>query len=170
MNKKLSTYILLAIFIGIWAFVGFSIYGYFSKDESNTLPINTSEATSFQTDTFSLLANYTDPFTSKSYNNVAINKPVISTNIKATNPARKTPDVSLKTSVIVTPKINVPVYFKGVIDNIHTKNKVAIIRVNNSDVLLKIGEQYQDITLKSISSESILIQRKGEKVEKIVLQ
>lgn len=170
MNKKLSTYILLAVFIGIWAFVGFSIYGFFSKAESNTLSINTSETTSFQTDTFSLLANYSDPFSSKSIHHVSINKPVEYKSIKPANPIRKTPETNPKTPVIITPKANVPVYFKGVIDNIHAKNKVAILRINNSDILLKIGEQYQDITLKSISAESILIQRKGEKVEKIILQ
>ena len=168
MNKKITTYILLGAFIAIWIIVGFSIYKYLHKKESINNFSNSNFKENNAIDTFSLLLNYSDPFTGKiNFAANEIKEKAIQLPTKISPPKEQI--VKPKDIVQSKPIVQASnVQFEGIIDNTTAKKKIALVKINKVEYLLKEGETQEDIKIISISNDFIMISRNGAKSEKIL--
>lgn len=152
MNKKSTVYILIAAVLLIWSFIAYKIYNVVSEpelSESNKYKINAAKANN-QSDTFTLLLNYSDPFTKRNYvpteqsytnsytgNRISfnINKPIAS-NIDATS------------NTLLSVK-----YF-GLIKT--EQKKTGMITINGKSIIVREGQKLDSIKIISLSKKEIL--------------
>jgi len=131
----------------VWSFVFYQLFSYFfstpnyAKIEQQT-PINIDE---IKRDTFSIVANYRDPFLGKKRNskqhfNKALNtrprKSGVPKNIKAEKPWP-----------IIT--------YNGMIKNNNSDRRVGIVKINGKEYLVKEGDEINDVKFSKISKEEI---------------
>ena len=148
-NKKLL-YILVPLTILIWGAVVFTIISHTRPD--NAPDMNYGVELRNEVDTagnkYTLLANYRDPFRyGSSQKPAAVKKPVQqkSQTVRNQNPVRVNwPDIE----------------YKGSITN--NNDKVALIRINNRNFLLKEGEARDNIMLVRMYPDSVNLEYSGE--------
>ncbi|WP_350290173.1 hypothetical protein [uncultured Croceitalea sp.] len=151
MAKNTKTYLLLGVVLLIWGAVGYRIYSGLSPDVPAEQEV---KATSFKPkamvkkDTFSILADYRDPFFG-TYSKKK--KKVKSTTLKK----------------VVAPQIAIS-YTGSVIDN-NQKNSIFFVTIEGQQVLMKARQTIQDVTLVSGTKMAIRVRHKG-KLRTIKLQ
>lgn len=145
-NKKL-TYGLLVLVAGIW---GSIIYRFVDWEDEDTHIVQEplvlpEQETAEIKDTAELWLNYRDPFLDKPY------RPL------KTKIARKTPPVKSKQQKDTAPAQWPAVEYGGVISNKATSNKMALIKINGREHLLKEGQSSDGIEVSRIYGDSIAL-------------
>ncbi len=148
-QKKKIIYILLPIVILVWGFVFYQLYGYFfskpdyTKTEEKTI-INIDE---IKKDTFSIVADYRDPFLSNNMVQTGINLVVNKTN----GSSKTKKNTSL--TVLKWPLIQ----FKGMIKNNNSEKRVAIVIVDGKEQIVKEGTTLNELKVIKIEKETITV-------------
>ncbi|KAB5492149.1 hypothetical protein [Flagellimonas hadalis] len=144
MSKNTKTYILLGLVLVIWGIIGYKLISAFSPDPE---PVTFMETTNFksknraQKDTFSLLANYRDPFLG-TWN---------------TSRPKKKQGAPVKKESIEFPNI----IYTGLVSGAHTKDHIYFVTIGGSQYLMKRGTQQNGVTLVSGTSKNIRVAYKG---------
>ena len=154
-NNKLKPVLIVAV-IFIWGGIIFRVVGMFSSSGDNTLLFdnNLSEQNhyKFKTDSFSIAANYSDPFLSKRYRR--------NTSASAQTPVKKkkqSPKIEKKQEIKKCAWPNL--VFGGLIHNNENENKTALLQLNGKKLLVKNGDIINDITIVSVTSDSVLLKK-----------
>lgn len=156
MKNKSLTYVLLIVVAIVWYNVFFRVVSNFSGDDSGIVPTSNIPQTigSIDRDTFSLNANYRDPFGSTT---LAISLPVDPQFNPNPYPVAKPIPQKVKD---FWPKIE----YKGMLRKTSSDNPLAIIFIDDIQLFLRKGEQVFDgITLKTVHRDSVVILYKKEK-------
>lgn len=153
MKNKKATYILLSIVAAIWGIIVYKIFSTVGSKESiqqenisysSMLPVKTA------IDTFSIIANYRDPFLGKMTLSPSENdKPKTSVK-KIEKPAPE----PLKWPSIV---------YRGMIKNQKTGKQLYLLTIDKQDNMMKPGEMISDIELKRVYRDSVEVVFKKEK-------
>jgi type II secretory pathway component PulC len=151
MKSKKSLYILLAAVVIIWGLIIYRIItnvSFSAKQPqiySNTHQVETKQLV---LDSFSIVANYRDPFLDKR-RKLKTTKPVV----KKTAIKKKIVEKPVKN--IIKPNYNIR--YKGLIAKQSNNKSLAILSINGKEVLLRYKENYKDLTLLKILKDSVLI-------------
>lgn len=151
-SNKAVTYLLIAAVVAIWGgsiYQGYKYWGPANTDNSVVDNIVKTETSNAQLDTFSLIANYRDPFVIK----------YVSVNIAA--------DINLEEEnakkVVVKPIVTWPaIKYGGTVKNKVSEKKVALVNVNEKNYLLAIGDTAQEIRVMAIYTDSLMLFYKSE--------
>lgn len=142
-NKK-AIYVLLPLVIAIWGMISYRIYSAVNSSSESR------EEVFFQAgftppkalvDTFSLIANYRDPFLGKTIVETESEKPK-SPVIKKEKP---------KPEAIVWPAI----VYKGMIKNQKSNKQLCLVSIAGQDNMMKEGDVATEVELKKITKDSI---------------
>lgn len=147
-QKKKNIYILLPIVILVWGFVFYQLYGYFFSTPSYA---NTEEKTiinidEIKKDTFSIVANYRDPFLSQKRAQTVNHRVAVKTNGSKTK-KNSTP------TVLKWPSIQ----YKGMIKNNNSERRVAIVTVDGKERIVKEGTTLNELKVVKIEKETITV-------------
>lgn len=152
-QKKKTIYILMPIVILVWGFVFYQLYGYFfstpsyAYTEEKTI-INIDE---IKKDTFSIVANYRDPFLSQKKIQT-VSHPVVSKTNRSTTKKNSAPTV-LKWPLI---------QYKGMIKNNNSEKRVAIINIDGKERIVKEGTTLNELKVVKIEKETITVSFQDE--------
>lgn len=155
MKNKGLIYAMLIAVAAIWYNVFFRVVSNLSGDESAIVAPNETRASfaSIDRDTFSLTANYRDPFggTTTVVNNIP---PVDA-------PKNNTPPQVVKQK----PKISWPIIeYKGLVRKTSSPNPLAIIYIDGIQLHMRKGESVFDgIVLKNVGRDSVVVTYMKEK-------
>jgi hypothetical protein len=152
-NKKLKTYIMLALAVIIWGYAGFSFFRTFSdkknQDISTDYHISADNGNSGLADTFILLGNYQDPFLGRSL--------VRSTGSLQT-PVRTKPVLlkkeEIKPAVITDFSF---ISFIGMVTNPGNGKRVALVDLKGRQYMVSEGEQIEQVTFMKCFPDSIKV-------------
>jgi len=151
MQKKVKTYILLAIVLGVWGIIGYQVYAKLNPTEE---PITTSNAiVSFKPkqdiikDTFSISKDHYDPFLNKPY--------------QKNREASATRNTTKTKGTVVFPKV----IYKGAISKQKSTSNIYILEINGIQQLFKVRKQIDGITLLKGTKKSVVISFKGQRKE-----
>ena len=152
MKNRKMLYILVPAVVLIWGAVAYSIFNHMHSSDSTFEPQNSSvlfKTTDTDTIKYQLLANYRDPFNTGIRNTAAEN---ISDQERMLNSQRINQQ-------IIWPKIE----YLGLIS--HNKKWVALLKVNNSNLLMQEGDEKMDIKILKMYNDSVLLKfQKNSKV------
>lgn len=146
-NKKLL-YILVPAVLGIWGAIGFSIFSHMRKPVSADYfdhNINEKSVTDSVGETYQLLANYRDPFKTGRYSNLSDGQ-----KSKPQKPNLNNNRMNPYQNRIIWPDIK----FLGMISN--NKKWVALVRVNNSNLLMSEGDEKMKVRLIKLYTDSVI--------------
>jgi hypothetical protein len=154
MKNKKHTYILLALVLFIWGAVMYQFFSFSNANEENLIvskEFNLKPIEIKTRDTFSINANYRDPFLGKTFEDK--NSSITS----AKKGIKKKPKEPKVEEVFVWPKI----LYKGIVSDTKDKNKVFMLIIEGQTFLMKIGSTEKEVFLKEGDRESIYIKYKG---------
>lgn len=155
MKNKGLTYALLIVVGIIWYNVFFRVVSNFDNDEVSIVEPNQSKNSllSVHRDTFTLQANYRDPFGGSLKQNIALNSSEVS------NPS-PTPKIKVEKIKEHWPSIK----YKGLIRKTSSNNPLAIIYIDGIQLQMRKGEKVFDgILLKTVHRDSIVVVYQKEK-------
>ena len=154
-NKKLI-YLLLPVVIAIWGIIFYRIFNTTGGDENNVVKeINagTDKGQSSYTDTFSISANYRDPFMGKlAVGNNDQPKATTSMQKKAVEP---------KPQPAPTPWPALA--YSGMIKNQRSSIQLAMLQVNGQSYNIKSGETVEGVQVMKIYRDSVEVIFQKEK-------
>lgn len=168
MSKKTTTYVLLSVVIVIWAVIVWRIFGYISQDstqQQTAMPVFKKD--SLQTvryDTVQLNLRYPDPFLKQKgaayipsqQNTEPIEKPATK-KVEQPKPIQ-TPSPAVSE---VKPRVFWPqIQYDGTI--MSKGSKLAMLRINGQSYIVALGKSEQDVLVKRIYQDSILLLYKHE--------
>jgi hypothetical protein len=151
-NKKLM-YILLPLAIIIWGLIIYKIISNYTGDDdtgivsnnnkTNALPVNIA-------DTFSLILNYPDPFLKGEVQVTNYTKTVQpQVNYNKTRTTGKTKEIK---------KVNWPlIVYGGIIKNKANNKTCSIIKINNIEYIMSVGDVCKDVKLIKTYKDSVLV-------------
>lgn len=153
-QKKKTIYILMPIVILVWGFVFYQLYGYFFSTPSyaNTEVKTVINIDEIKKDTFSIVADYRDPFLSQKRVQTVNHRVVTKTNGSKTK--KKTPPTVLK-----WPSIQ----YKGMIKNNNSEKRVAIVNIDGKERIVKEGTTLNELKVVKIEKETITVSFQDEK-------
>jgi hypothetical protein len=154
-KKKKLTYLLGIVVIGVWGTILYRVYSsYFSKpkQEKTTEVSSNTLLTLSPVDTFSIAANYRDPFLGK----------ITSTRKRRTSSGHASKSSATKSTVKVKstppatkwPKLK----YGGMIKNQHSGKLVALFSIDAQSYRMKEGEMNKEILLKEIHRDSVVVE------------
>jgi hypothetical protein len=151
MKSKKTVYLVLPVVIGLWALVIYKIVNIYSASEGKLVA-----ASSFippvlianSNDTFSITANYRDPFLGKTETPAAVN------NTPKTPPPPKKIAEPTKWPVIT---------YGGVIKSRKSNAQLCMVSINGQTNFMKEGDVLSDVQLKKIYKDSIDVVFQKEK-------
>jgi hypothetical protein len=145
-NKKLLFVLLLGTGL-LWGLIAYRIFGNFFRRDQNLnsiIPVKIAEKARVRTDTFTLLANYRDPFLSGFASTVSV-----STN-------KKLPSNSEKSRQEIKSPVNWPgIVYGGMIKNQNTNYQTALITINGQWEIVSRGMICKEIKILGIFPDSI---------------
>ncbi len=147
-NKKLVKILLPLVFI-IWGLIIYRVISYVTGN--NTVDIvNVKSAyhikNKTQTDTFTIVANYRDPFDTET----------IKKKVAKKNPSKKTNNKQAKKT---EPKIIWPhITYKGRVQNNSSSKKLSILKINNKNYMMFENEEKENVLLKKIYKDSAIVE------------
>ena len=162
MKNKKALYILIPATLLIWVLIILRIANYTAEEPDDGPVVSASFDTgqgSTQPDTFSIVADYRDPFLgrmARAYN------PPPATNTTSNpkqNTNRKTTTQKPQKEVIRWPAIT----YKGMIRNQETKKEVYVLEIQNVSYLMNPGKEEQGVMLVKAFSDSVQVGYKKEK-------
>ena len=142
---------MLPIIILVWGFVFYQLFSYFfSSPTYATEKVETKiDIDEIKKDTFSIVANYRDPFLGKK---VSVSKPT--TPYKTNRSKQKKRIKALKNSVLQ----NWPVIqYKGMIKNKNSEKRVGIVNMAGKEQLVKEGDVLNEVKFLSIGKTQIKV-------------
>lgn len=149
MKGNKSVYILLPVVAIVWGLIAYRVVKYVDSDSSGAsiAPVVDMkfEGEKFEGDTFSILANYSDPF---EYAKVQTN-PLLTHQAKPSDSHPK----QTKTSTHKFPTL----IYKGSIKNKKNGKVIALITVNNTTKNVMKGETFDGLKIIKINNDSIKI-------------
>lgn len=155
MKNKKMTYFLVPVVIIIWGLVIYKIFSYTdSSSDKNAIPTisNQKETIAIEKDTFSIIADYKDPFLGK---NISIYDEDYNNETESENDKKKVPEVKKE-----EPKINIKwpsIIYGGIIYNAKTKKSVGLVKINNRDYLGNKGNKIEEIEIVEMYNDSIKV-------------
>ena len=144
---------MLPLILLVWGFVFSQRYGYFFSEptfvhEQLEEKVNISE---IKQDTFSIVADYRDPFLGK---RITLKKRTYLASTTNKNSSRK------KT---VNPEMAWPtITYNGMIKNNNSDRRVGIVKVNGNEYLVKEKDVVSEITIVSIGKNSVNVRFQKE--------
>jgi hypothetical protein len=142
MKNKRAVYIVLPAVIGLWALVVYKVFQLYSPTNqegqlhsSFVPPILTLN----NNDTFSIIADYRDPFLGK------MQAEVKQTKHNPAPPSQKIP------VVLTWPNVS----YGGVIKSRKSNEQVCMVSINGQSIFMKVGDSNADVQLKKIYNDSI---------------
>lgn len=155
MKKNTKTYILVAVVVLIWGLIGYKVLSTVNHESEKASLAVVSEFKPVpikKKDTFSIVADYRDPFLG------TIKKPVVKTIKKTSKPKIKKEAV---------PEINV--LYTGHITDSNTKEKIFFVSINGQQQMMSINNTINEVTLISGNKSKIKV-KVQKKVKTISLQ
>lgn len=157
-NNKAVTYVLLAAVAAIWGWVIFKLVSGGSSDEINNNAFNTNvktETSNAQLDTFSLIADYRDPFVIKY---VSVND---AEDLNLEEDKQKNEKIK--------PRIDWPsIKYGGTVKSKTSEKRIALVNIEEKPYLLSVGETAQEVLITAIYSDSLMVKFKSE--EKVIVK
>lgn len=154
MKNKGLIYALILVVAAIWYNVFFRVVSNLSSDDAGVVAPNETRATfsSIDRDTFSLQANYRDPFGGST---VAVSVAPLDAPIHVATPVVKQVKVKEPWSVI---------RYKGLVRKTSSSDPLAIIYIDGIQMYMRKGDvAFDGITLKTVHKDSIVVWYKKEK-------
>ncbi|WP_131248802.1 hypothetical protein [Aquimarina atlantica] len=162
MNKKILNSVLIFFMLVIWAIVFNKIFKFFGNNvEESNVSVNpitiVDPRMNFSKDTFDLRKVERDPFLGK-YVVSRTKKRKTNTKLVSNNRPKKT-NITPKNSVKKPwPKLSYHGYVKGS----KSTSELILIRMNNKFYKIREGDMLEDISVKKIFRDSIIIKRSRE--------
>lgn len=150
MKSKKGLYVLIALVVIIWGLIIYRVLSNVSFTADVPLSNNVESSVSslnVKLDSFSIVADYRDPFLGKK------RKAEQQLSTKKNVFPRKKIENKVK---IIEPKRDIR--YKGLIINKSSKSSLAILNIDGKEVLMKKNDTYNDIILKMILQDSVLLQ------------
>ena len=152
MKKKKTLYIMLPLVALVWGVVFYQLYTYFFSEPTYATQevqqtVNIDE---IKKDTFSIVANYRDPFLGKK---IKSNKGNVKNN-KANSSRIKMSKSIEKPWPVVT--------YKGMIKNNNSNRRVGIVIVGGKERLVKEGDIIDEVKIVKIEKEIIKVRFQKE--------
>ena len=143
MNSKIKTYLLLTGVLLIWGIIGYKIIDGVNPDipelKHKDFNASFSPMKSKDIDTFSIKMLLRDPFLG-----------TLTKNNGGTKKTQKSTTLSKKEDLKT-------ITYKGLVKKQNTSEKVFVLRIDNSEYLLKVGQSVDKIKLVSGNTESIKV-------------
>lgn len=163
MNQKVLRYVLLTGVFVVWGVIFYKVMAALGEEENFPKTLLSAPDTteySLKKDTFSLLANYADPFLPIG----SLETPDSSD----TDPLKNNSAVTQVQPAInpqpVLPLVDISfIQYLGMIANIERKTKTAMISIRGKETVAKEKDIIEDIEIKSISATKIAVVYKGKK-------
>lgn len=155
-NKKLLRF-LIPFTLAIWGYVGYKIYLAINKNDDVVLITSTiqDEIKKVLIDTFSIRANYPDPFLGRTiHEKHSGNSHVFSGSINTTSKAK--PNL---TAINNLPQIQ----YYGVIKSAKSNKQIAIISVNGLIGNYSVGDKFSGVEVLKINKDSIQLKFNEDK-------
>lgn len=154
MKNKKAVYILLPLVLLLWGIIFYMIFSavnpsYDQQVQPRDLSINVSSENPLS-DTFSIIANYRDPFLGKVFSS---EKPVV----------RDASINSTPVKPIVIPKSWPSISYGGMMKIIKSSKQVALIYINGGSKMMKTGEIKEEVELLKIYNDSVEVMFHKEK-------
>lgn len=147
MKKNQKTYLLLGLVLAIWGILGFRIVKSISPSEPETTvsvaSIEFKPTSLKERDTFSILANYRDPFLG------TFQKP------KTKNPINR----STKNKKQSLPEKNI--IYSGLVNDNATGQKIFFLNVDGQQLMLSKNQQAEGVKLISGNAEKVKLRYNG---------
>lgn len=153
MKNKTLTYVLIAVVVGVWYQVFVRVKSNFNSDETSVIQTSSlpTQFVSIERDTFSLEANYRDPFGSAA---------ILSSTLMEVEKPQSYPEPPRIKKEIVWPKIK---YF-GLVRKTDSNNPLGIINIDGMLLHLRKGESiFDDIKILAVGRDSILVKYANSK-------
>lgn len=153
MKNKTLTYVLIAVVVGVWFQVFMRVKSNFNADELSVTQnsIVPAKFASIERDTFTLLANYRDPFGGAAVLN--------STSIEVEKPQSYPEPPRIKKET-VWPKIK----YYGLVRKTESNNPLGIINIDGMLLHLRKGESiFDDVKILAVGRDSILVKYANSK-------
>lgn len=154
-NKK-TLYILVPLVVIVWGLIIYRICNNLKKPHDSDMTYRSVQTAMAEDelvlDTFTIIANYRDPFLGKTRT-----YRTISSNTKSKKAESKRPQR------IRTRRIRWPVIvYNGVISDESKGKNIALVSINNNSYLMKTGEINEEVTLLIIFPDSIRVEYQEE--------
>lgn len=148
MKKKKVIYFLLPIIVLVWVFVFYQIFGYFFSEpnfakENTMVKVNIDE---IKKDTFSIVANYRDPF-------LDAKKVVVQSSHRGNSSSTKKKKALLPVADKPWPVIK----YNGMIKNNNSEKRVGIVSIGGKEYLVKEGDVLDEVKVKKIEKNLIAV-------------
>ena len=153
-NKKL-TYFLIALVVFVWGLIFYNIFkGVFNGNKNYVIANIQKKKVKdiiITPDTFTIKANYRDPFLTKTYVAKKTKKKIVKKPV-------------IKKPIEPKPPIRWPVIkYLGSIKNQKTNKEVAIININGKEKLISVGDTVTGVRLLKIYGDSVQVVYQKEK-------
>ncbi|WP_438422977.1 hypothetical protein [Aquimarina macrocephali] len=160
MNKKILNSVLIFFMLIIWAIVFNKIFNFFGNNiEEDSMSVNpitiVDPRMNFSKDTFNLRKIERDPFLGKYMTSRAKKR---KTSTKLVTRPKKTNSVPKNNIKKPWPKLSYHGYVKGA----KSTSELILIRMNNKFYKIREGDMLEDISVKKIYRDSIIIKRSKE--------
>lgn len=165
-ENKLIKYSLIIAVLGIWGLIGYRVYQ--SMNPTMTLPTTANnylpKAVKDQSLSFSVMANYRDPFLSNTITAVAT---------QSSQPFSPPRSVSVAPPPVIkqqpTPKpkrakrVQFPlIIYKGYIQNNQNQKKRALVKIDKRQKTMTIGDEMEGIRIMGIYTDSLKVVKEGK--------
>ncbi|MBL4669091.1 MAG: hypothetical protein HRT73_08110 [Flavobacteriales bacterium] len=155
MKKKNTLYIMVPIVVLVWGFVLFQLFGSFFSSpnyakETIEKIVNIDE---IKKDTFSIIANYRDPFLGKKVRN------------KGRGNSRSNTSANSRKRIPTQIKAEKPwpiVVYNGMIKNNNSDRRVGIVKVGGKEYLVKEKDVVAEVTILSINKNEVNVRFQKE--------
>ena len=141
MKKTNKTYLLLSLVLIVWGILGYKIVNTLSPQEDDSSTLMVSEKfipkTIKEKDTFSIAANYRDPFLGTLPKNGSIKSKV------------------KRTKKVETPQKNI--VYSGFVTETNTGNEIFFIGIDNQQHMMSIGEIQDSVKLVSGNKKRVKV-------------
>ena len=155
-NKKLK-YILVPLLIIVWGAIFFKIYNYTADNDNYSVPFTKKNILASETnsvDSFSIYAEYRDPFLG-STNNYSGNRSNNANNVKKVK-NQQANIIDVKQSPVQNAKWP-QMKYGGIVINKKNEKATGILHAGNKDFLVQKGNTYENIEIKGVYKDSLVV-------------
>lgn len=156
MKNKKATYILIPLVALVWAMIFYRIFSAVKPADNELMQTNAlamdSTVSNTLPDTFSIHANYRDPFLGTM---ISSERPVLRNTSLPTTPVKTT--VIIKSWPVIT--------YGGMIKNQKSNKQLALLQINGESKMMKVGDMEDEVELVKIYKDSIEVMfQKGKRM------
>lgn len=154
MKDKRVLFVLIIAVVVIWGLIGYKlVVGDFDEAIiTASIPMDKNIAGELEIESYQLLNNYRDPFQAQRVNYSGKSNGVEKNSNRKILGQKKSESLAWP-----------PITFGGLIKRKNSKEKVALLKVNASDHLMRMNEEVEGIKVLKIEKDSIQVIYKSEK-------